>query len=149
MPKQEKTPQWFAGLHCNLTHDKTYFEVFAFALACLCLCLGFVIAVFWVDVVVVPGLVTFAADDELLVLVTTLDFAGGCELLVFWVVWAEAPTANAPINKKLNTNFFMTVDFWYHKVKLYLEAFFTVNSGLTGVELFLAPDVLETLATVN
>jgi hypothetical protein len=68
-----KNPAKICGVHCNLTHDKTYFVVFSFDLCVVeCLCFGLVILVF---PVVLPAFVSFdlAADDEVLLFVTVPD----------------------------------------------------------------------------
>ena len=101
----------------NLTHDKTYFVVFCFDLWVVeCLCLGLVIAVLS-EVVDLPAP---AADDEVLVFVTVLDFVGCCAAVdlewsvfacVFWVVWEKPVTAKVPTNNMLKNSFFITVFF--------------------------------------
>ena len=81
-------------MHCNLTHDKTYFEVFSFALCVVvCLCLGLVMLVLWA-VLPVFVLSAVAADDELLVFVTVFVLGFAVVVLVvlvfdvdvFWLV---------------------------------------------------------------
>lgn len=54
------------GVHCNLTHDKTYFSLNFFW--CLYLCTGLMITAESVS------LFAFAADEEVLVFVSTLAF---------------------------------------------------------------------------
>jgi len=72
---EKKNPATICGVHCNLTHAKTYFVVLCFDLWLVeCLCLGFVMAV----LSEVVDLLAPAADDEVLVFVTVFDFVGCC-----------------------------------------------------------------------
>ena len=125
-------------MHCNLTHDKTYFEVCSFILCVVeCLCFRFIILLLGV---VLPDVVSlaFAADEELLVFVIVFDLVTGLLVTVFVVVvfdvfcvdCAEPIIANAPTRRKLRNAFFM-IAILYYKVNLYSKSFLVVNSQLT------------------
>lgn len=91
------------GVHCNLTHDKTYFILYFFW--CLYLCTGLII--------VVESLASFAlaADEEVLVFVSKFELAGICcisSVVLFWV-GVEHAMARVHTNTKLINAFPMTL----------------------------------------
>lgn len=134
----KKNPARTCGVHCNLTHDKTYFVVCSFIL-CTAECLYLRLIIPPAGAVLPDGVsLDFASEEELLVFVTvfdptgifTLDALGVVVFDVFCVDCAEPTKASAPTRKKLNKAFFIT-GFLYYKVNLYSIVFLIVNSQLT------------------
>lgn len=87
------------GVHCNLTHDKTYFSFSFFG--CLYLCTGLMTTES-------PGSLALAAEDEVLVFVSIP--AGNCclSLIIFLLADVEHAMIMELINKTLINSFPMT-----------------------------------------
>ena|SRR5690242_4295498 len=91
------------GVHCNLTHDKTYFILYFFW--CLYLCIGLII------VVESPASFALAADEEVLVFVSKFELVCICCIssVSLFLVGVEHAIARVQTNKTHVNSFPMTL----------------------------------------